>query len=98
MADDRLDRFARNLDWNLLRTFVVLVQEGSVTGAANRLLLQQPAVSMAMKRLEETVGCRLIERRPGYFEMTEAGRKVYLQAREIFGAVVRLPDLTACPT
>ncbi len=95
MADDRLDRFARNLDWNLLRTFVVLVQEGSVTGAANRLLLQQPAVSMALKRLEETIGHRLIDRRPGRFEMTEAGQRVYLQAREIFGAVVRLPDLTA---
>jgi DNA-binding transcriptional LysR family regulator len=95
MVDDRLERFARNLDWNLLRTFVVVVQEGSITAAANRLLLQQPAVSMALKRLEETVGHRLIERRPGYFEMTEAGRKVYLQAREIFGAVVRLPDLTA---
>ena len=95
MADDRLDRFARNLDWNLLRTYVVVVQEGSVTGAANRLLLQQPAVSMALRRLEETIGHRLIDRRPGYFEMTEAGRKVYLQAREIFGAVVRLPDLTA---
>ena len=95
MADDRLDRFARNLDWNLLRTFVVVVQEGSITGAANRLLLQQPAVSMALKRLEETIGHRLIDRRPGFFEVTEAGRKVYLQAREMFGSVVRIPDLTA---
>ena len=94
MADDRLDPFARNLDWNLLRTFVVVVQEGSITAAANRLLLQQPAVSMALRRLEEALGDRLIDRRPGYFEMTEAGRKVYLQAREAFGAVVRLPDLT----
>ena len=95
MADDRLDRFARNLDWNLLRTFVVVVQEGSITAAANRLLLQQPSVSMALKRLEDAIGQRLIDRRPGYFEITEAGRKVYQQAREMFGAVVRLPDLTA---
>jgi DNA-binding transcriptional LysR family regulator len=95
MVDNRLDRFARNLDWNLLRTFVVVVQEGSITSAANRLLLQQPAVSMALKRLEDTIGHRLIDRRPGRFEMTEAGHKVYLQAREMFGAVVRLPDLTA---
>ena len=92
MADDRLDQFARNLDWNLLHTFVVVVQEGSITAAANRLLLQQPAVSMALRRLEKTLGHRLIDRRPGYFEMTEAGRKVYLQAREAFGAVVRLPE------
>ena len=41
----RLERFAHNLDWNLLRTFVVLVEEGSITAAANRLLLQQPAVA-----------------------------------------------------
>ena len=95
MSEDRLDRFARNLDWNLLRTFVVVVQERSITAAANRLLVQQPAVSMALKRLEEAIGHRLIDRKPGQFEMTEAGRKVFLQAREMFGAVVRLPDLTA---
>jgi DNA-binding transcriptional LysR family regulator len=95
MNNDRMDRFARNLDWNLLRTFVVVVEEGSITGAANRLLLQQPAISMALKRLEDSIGHRLIDRRPGVFDMTEAGRNVYLQAREIFGAVVRLPELIA---
>jgi DNA-binding transcriptional LysR family regulator len=94
MTEDRLDRFARQLDWNLLHTFFVVVQEGSITAAANRLLLQQPAVSMALKRLEDTVGHKLIDRRPGHFTMTEAGEKVYVQAKEIFGAVARLPDLT----
>jgi DNA-binding transcriptional LysR family regulator len=89
----RLERFAHNLDWNLLRTFVVLVEEGSITAAANRLLLQQPAVSMALKRLEQTTGHRLIDRRPGRFEVTEAGERLHRQAREIFAAVVRLPDV-----
>ncbi|MDK1481396.1 LysR family transcriptional regulator [Sinorhizobium sp. 6-117] len=42
MTNNRLERFAHNLDWNLLRTFVVVVEEGSITAAANRLLLQQP--------------------------------------------------------
>lgn len=79
-------------DWNLLRTFVVVVEEGSITAAANRLLLQQPAVSMALKRLEQSVGHRLIDRRPGRFEVTEAGEKLHRQARDIFAAVVRLPD------
>jgi DNA-binding transcriptional LysR family regulator len=92
MAENRLERFAHNLDWNLLRTFVVLVEEGSITAAANRLLLQQPAVSMALKRLEQSVGHRLIDRRPGRFEVTEAGEKLHRQARDIFAAVVRLPD------
>ena len=41
MPTNRLERFAHNLDWNLLRTFIVVVEEGSITRAANRLLLQQ---------------------------------------------------------
>ena len=70
MPINRLERFAHNLDWNLLRTFVVVVEEGSITRAANRLLLQQPAVSMALKRLEQSVGHRLIDHSPGRFELT----------------------------
>jgi DNA-binding transcriptional LysR family regulator len=92
MPINRLERFAHNLDWNLLRTFVVLVEEGSITRAANRLLLQQPAVSMALKRLEQSVGHRLIDRRPGRFELTESGTRLHALCREIFTSVVRLPE------
>ena len=93
MANDRLERFAHNLDWNLLRTFVVVVEEGSITAAANRLLLQQPAVSMALKRLEQTVGQKLIDRRPGRFDLTDAGARLHAQCRDIFAAVIRLPNV-----
>ncbi|WEX75318.1 LysR family transcriptional regulator [Sinorhizobium numidicum] len=93
MTNNRLERFAHNLDWNLLRTFVVVVEEGSITAAANRLLLQQPAVSMALKRLEQTVGQKLIDRRPGRFDLTEAGEKLHGQCRDIFAAVIRLPNV-----
>lgn len=92
MPINRLERFAHNLDWNLLRTFVVLVEEGSITKAANRLLLQQPAVSMALKRLEQTVGYKLIDRRPGRFELTDAGERLHALCRDIFTSVVRLPE------
>lgn len=95
MPQHRLERFAHHLDWNLLRTFAVVVEEGSITAAANRLLLQQPAVSMALKRLEQTVGHKLIDRRPGRFDLTEAGDRLYRQCRDIFAAVVRLPDSLA---
>ena len=92
MPINRLERFAHNLDWNLLRTFVVVVEEGSITRAANRLLLQQPAVSMALKRLEQTVGHKLIDRRPRRFELTESGERLHALCRDIFTAVVRLPE------
>lgn len=49
------ERIARELDWNLLRTFVVLAESHSVTDAASQLRLKQPSVSTALKRLEDRV-------------------------------------------
>lgn len=87
------ERLARDLDWNLLRTFAVLVEAGSVTRAAQKLGLQQPTVSSALKRLEERLGKRLIDRKPGRFQLTEAGRLLYGEARDINGAILRLGTL-----
>lgn len=90
---DTPERLARELDWNLLRSFVVLAQSGSITGAARRLRLSQPSVSAALKRLEERVGRRLIDRKPGHFQLTEAGRVLYREAVDIHGAILRLSTL-----
>ncbi len=84
------ERLSRELDWNLLRTFMVIVQEGSITGAANRLLLKQPTVSNALKRLERQLGRRLIERGGGRFRVTEAGELLYRECVEIYGNISRL--------
>ncbi len=84
------ERLARELDWNLLRTFLVLAEAGSVTAAAERLSLKQPTVSAALKRLEARLGKRLIDRRPGHFTLTEAGRLLQREAVEIQGAILRL--------
>ncbi|MFZ9199357.1 MAG: LysR family transcriptional regulator [Paracoccaceae bacterium] len=64
---------ACGLDWNLLRVFLALAEAGSVTGAAERLSLKQPSVSAALKRLEERVGARLIDRARRRFQLTAAG-------------------------
>ncbi len=81
------------LDWNLLRTYLVIVQEGSITSAANRLSLAQPSVSNALKRLEDRLGKKLIQRGPGCFEMTKPGRLLFNECEEIFGSVSRLSVL-----
>jgi len=89
-----LDRLALQLDWNLLRTFMAIVQERSITGAAMRLNLSQPSVSAALRRLEERLELRLIERGSGQtFVITRVGEFVYREALEIYGGVVRLNDL-----
>ncbi len=52
----------RDLDLNLLRVFVAVAQEGSVTKAAGRLYLTQPAVSAALQRLARAIGAPLFAR------------------------------------
>ncbi|WP_417726773.1 LysR family transcriptional regulator [Roseovarius sp.] len=87
------ERIMREMDWNLLRTFVTLAQSHSVTDAANRLRLTQPSVSTALKRLENRVGKRLIHRSPGHFALTEAGEVLYREALDIQGSILRLSTL-----
>ena len=90
---DGADRLTRELDWNLLRSFVVLAQSRSITDAAQRLRLTQPSVSTALKRLEDRVGKRLLDRAPGRFRLTPAGELLYREAVEIHGAIYRLSTL-----
>ena len=54
----------RNLDLNLLRVFEAIAREGSVTAAAARLGLTQPAVSNALARLRQALGDPLFVRTP----------------------------------
>lgn len=81
---------AWRLDWNLLRSFMVIMDVGSITEAARRLDLKQPTVSNALRRLEETLGRRLIDRGPRSFEPTPHGRALYEQVTQMFGSIERL--------
>jgi len=90
---ERPDKFVTNLDWNLLRTFVVIVQEGSITAAATRLLLRQPTVSLALQRLEAHMDNRLIERGRGTFRLTAVGRELYRECVDIYGGIANLKDV-----
>lgn len=92
MLTDPDKKFAFRLDWNLLRTFLVIAEEQNITRAAHRLLRGQPAVSLALKRLETELGCRLVERGKGGFRLTSAGRRLYSEATELFRGVSQLPD------
>lgn len=88
-------RFPWNLDWNLLRTFMVIVEQRGVTRAADFLGLKQPTISSALKRLEDAVGHRLIRRKPNEFIVTPAGKMLYAECSTIFGAVSQLPSILA---
>lgn len=88
-------RFPFNLDWNLLRTFMVVVERKGVSRAADFLGLKQPTISSALKRLETAVGHKLIERKPNRFRVTKEGKILYEECVVVFGAISRLPGLLA---
>jgi len=56
-----------------------------VSRAAEKLRLSQPTVSAQVRRLEETLGHRLFERRGRTLVPTAVGRVVYRYAEDIFG-------------
>jgi len=86
-------RFPWNLDWNLLRTYMVIVEQGGISKAAAVLGLKQPTVSAALRRLEDAVGKMLIIRKPNEFTVTRAGQAFYTECATIFGTVSQLPAL-----
>jgi DNA-binding transcriptional LysR family regulator len=78
----------RPLDVPLLRTFLLLLEEGSVTRAAHRLGRTQPAVSLQIRRLEDAAGRKLFEPDLRRLRLTRHGDALRPYAERI----VRLHD------
>ena len=66
-----------NLNYEWYRTFYTVVKEGGFSKAADKLCVTQPAVSQAIRRLEECAGVKLFVRRSGQPIPTEAGRRLF---------------------
>ncbi|MGI9463742.1 MAG: LysR family transcriptional regulator [Aestuariivirgaceae bacterium] len=62
-----------HIDWNRLRTFMLVHEAGSFTKAGKTLKLTQSAVSRQIKALEEDIGSPLFIRSSGGLVLTEAG-------------------------
>lgn len=72
----RPSHFSRNIDWNLLKTFHEIVEAGGVSRAGRALRRKQPALSLALKRLEMQLGVTLCRRGPRGFDLTDEGMLV----------------------
>nr|WP_319528127.1 LysR substrate-binding domain-containing protein [Pseudomonas laurentiana] len=71
------------LDPLLLRSFVTVVEAGSFTRAGERLHLTQSTISQQIIRLEQSLGCRLLDRSQRQIWPTEAGERLLGYARRI---------------
>ena len=84
-------KLVHNLDWNLLKVFHLIASQGGVSRAAGVLLRHQPAVSLALKRLEGQLGTKLCQRGPRGFALTAEGKEVADLCRTIFEGVHDMP-------
>ncbi len=72
-----------NLDIDLIRAFVTVAHEGNFTRAAERLRRQQPTISLQIRRLEDALGQRLMDRNPRLVRLTAAGETFLEHARRM---------------
>ena len=80
----------------LLTTFEAVSRHGSMQLAAARLNVTQPAVSQALKALEEHVGAPLIDRATRPAQLTEAGELLARAVRDGLGQIAAaLEDIRA---
>lgn len=69
-----------DIDLDRLRLFIAIVEEGSLTEAARRMHMTQPAASRGLKQLEDAIGAPLFDRVGRGLEITSAGRALTPQA------------------
>lgn len=71
-------------DFSLLKTFVAVARHGSISRAADEVNLTQPAVSLQIKQLENSVGTALFHRHP--IRLTDAGEHLLSHAQSVLSS------------
>jgi DNA-binding transcriptional LysR family regulator len=77
-----------NVIW--LRSFCQLVEIGHFTRTAKRLHMTQSGVSQHISKLEEQLGLALLDRQGRQFSLTDAGERLYAEARVIIESLSNL--------
>ncbi|MEL0027079.1 MAG: LysR family transcriptional regulator, partial [Perlucidibaca sp.] len=69
------------MNLNDLSVLIRVVEDGSLTAAADRLGLPKSSVSRTLSRLEADLGVRLLQRTTRSLHLTDAGRQFYERVR-----------------
>src|SRR5271170_7486145 len=77
-----LDR-AKPMNLKDLKYLVALADTGHFGKAARRTFVSQPTLSAQLKKLEEYLGVKLVERQPKNVQLTEIGKQVVQRARRM---------------
>lgn len=71
------------MDWDDLRVFIAVCQEGSTNAAAERLELHHTTIGRRMSSLEERLGTRLFDRTREGYAMTQAAEEILRRALDM---------------
>jgi DNA-binding transcriptional LysR family regulator len=74
-------------DWNDLRHFLAVARTGSTIAAAKALGWSQSTIQRRLARLEQQLGCKLVERHPTGYRLTALGEDLRPYAEEVEQAV-----------
>ena len=89
-------------DLNLVSVFLAVADAGSFRAAADRIGVTRPAVSQAIRRLEDRLGVALVQRTTRSVSLTEAGAQLYRRVApaiaEVGTALDAARDREAKPT
>jgi len=75
------------MDTTILRHFLTIAREGSMTAAANELHISQPTLSVQMKQLEDTLGKKVFQKQGRNLVLTEEGVLLRKRAEDILSLV-----------
>jgi LysR family hydrogen peroxide-inducible transcriptional activator len=78
---------------NDLRYVVALAHERNFHRAAERCFVSQPALSLAIQKLEAELGVRLFERSRSAVRPTEIGQRIVEQAQRVIEEAGKIPEL-----
>ncbi|MCY4336494.1 MAG: LysR family transcriptional regulator [Litoreibacter sp.] len=81
---------AISFDWNHIRAFLAVAQEGSLSAAARALRQTQPTLSRQISTLEESLNLTLFERGTRIMQLTEAGTELLAHVAEMGEAATRI--------
>jgi len=82
-------RFLKHGTLPQMAAFEAIVRLGSFTRAAQEMHMAQPTVSGLVRKLADSAGAPLFERSGRHVVPTAAGRRLYVTAAEVFGALER---------
>lgn len=71
-----------NINLELYKTFYYVAKNENISRAANELLISQPAISKAIKNLEEQLNTNLFVRKRDGMELTEVGELFYKKIKD----------------